>query len=122
MKYNNFHVEKPEPNKLLYFFGPNGKDILGWYRDFGWLHFETVTGEFSGFVPKWWYYAENELAESIEDPRNPKPKVPGKRGRPAKIAEELPETKKSVNLINLEKNSKITVRKPGKSAETTDFF
>lgn len=133
MKYTNFHLEKPEINKLIYWFGPDGKDHLGWYRGpaVGYLLLEEVERAYPGYVPKWWYYAEEELTLSIEDPRFPREKIPLKRGRPSKKVEEpvdLPPSKDDPKLEAIQKEKPkvefktIKVRKPGEKPENTDDF
>lgn len=143
MKYFNLHLEKPDPHKLIYWHGPNGKDILGRYR--GKMKYEEVERKYPGFVPKWWYYAEEILNETIDDPMFPKAdpriaerlakkeererkklealeKVPGKRGPKPKVKEtQQPETKIETKL-ETPVSTKIKVRKPGEKPIIGDDF
>jgi hypothetical protein len=86
MKYVNFHEAKPEVNRLIYWMGPNMTDILGWFR--GNCQFHEVEKKHPGYIPKWWYYAEEHL--NIPDPlfKELIPEEPKKRGRKPKVVEE----------------------------------
>jgi hypothetical protein len=82
MKYTNFHEVKPEVNRLIYWMGPNMTDILGWFR--GNCQFHEVERKHPGYIPKWWYYAEEHL--NVPDPlfKESIPEEPKKRGRKPK--------------------------------------
>lgn len=84
--YRNLHLEKPEVNRLIYWMGPDTKDILGWFR--GKLQFHEVERKYPGYIPKWWYYAEDHL--NIPDPLfSESLTLPRKRGkRPKNEVEE----------------------------------
>lgn len=104
MKYENFHITKPEPNQLIWWINSQAKEQLGYWM--GGTKFVQADGVFKGYYAKYWRPAdENEkyLAtwnpdQAIEDSlpearpekrkytkREPKPeKVKGKRGRPKK--------------------------------------
>lgn len=93
MKYINTHLQKPEIDQLIYWFGPNGKDILGWFR--GKLTYEEYQKEFPWFVPKWWYPAEPGL---VPDPKY-------QEDKPLKIKRQYTKRK------NIEKKSKKNLEK-----------
>lgn len=82
MRYINFHTNKPEENRLIYWMGPNMKDVLGWFR--GNCQFHEVERKYPGYVPKWWYYAEEELSIQYPDPMVAIISEPKKRGRKPK--------------------------------------
>lgn len=88
-QYKNFHIEKPAPNQLIYWMGPDMKDILGWFR--GNLQFHEVERKFPGYIPKWWYPAESEL--NIP-PLNPAEKESVRRSRKPKETQLILEEKK----------------------------
>lgn len=101
MKYTNFHKSKPEVNRLIYWMGPNMKDVLGWFR--GNCQFHEVERKFPGYIPKWWYYAEDHL--NIPDPlfKASIPEEPKKRGRKPK------EEKKEDPIIEIKKDRMVQV-------------
>lgn len=65
-RYRNLHWEKPEVNQLVYWMGPNAKDILGWFR--GNLQFQEVEKKYPGYIPKWWYPADEITIREHPDP------------------------------------------------------
>lgn len=58
MKYNNFHFNRPEINQLIYWLGPNTREVLGFFC--GGTIFIEADGTQRGYYAKFWRPASEE--------------------------------------------------------------
>lgn len=68
-KYKIHPSESPEINKLIWYIGPTGKEILGYY--IGKTFFVEADGKNRGYYAKYWRYADEQdslLATWSPDP------------------------------------------------------
>lgn len=65
MKYFNFHHEKPDKDKLIVWINSTLKEDVGYYK--GNLFFQCLTNK-SGYLPKWWRYANDLEINSYSPP------------------------------------------------------